>query len=230
MLNHVPEFEEKNVTEKTESEALFEQFCDDNGISWKRIDSEDSKTPDYEASFGNHCVIIEIKQLDPNKEELRVRERGRESGRASYWPAADRRVRNKIGSARKQLKAYSDGMLPTMLVLYDNVPFNALDSCDIITAMYGDEVARFAVPEYSVEPTVLVNIGVGGGRKLTPSTNTTISAVAWLHQRYGVLNLVIYHNIYAKNPIDPDWLRRDTVRHYCLTPEVPGTWHQLQTC
>ena len=59
----------------------------------------------------------------------------------------------------------------------------------------------------------------GPKRKMTPKANTTISAVAVLRTDWNdELVLLIYHNRYAKNPIDPDWLHHPRVSHMRLRP------------
>jgi hypothetical protein len=102
---------------KTKSEMLFEQFCLDNGIKCQRIKEQESKSPDYEAWFGEHRMIVEVKQLDESKTDRQIRNQGRKRGIASYWDDPGRRVRIKIDSARKQLKALSDGIHPTLFTL-----------------------------------------------------------------------------------------------------------------
>ncbi len=70
------------------------------------------------------------------------------------------------------------------------------------------------------------HIGFGSDRKFTPSHNTTFSAIALLYKFGGALRLSIFHNIYAKCPIDPSWLRRNTVSHFTLGPQVQGAFQE----
>jgi len=201
----------------TISEILFEQFCEENSIQYARIEQEQHKTPDYDVYLGEHLVIAEVKQTDPNEKDEELRERDRSRGIAAGWEKSGRRVRIKIDSAKKQLKLRAQGQDVAILVLYDNVPIGSFDADDIKTAMYGHETVRLDLlgsPEdMSVE---IENIGFGSERKFTPRHNTTFSAIALLHKFGGSLRLSVFHNIYAKHPIDPSWLRRDMVRHFTM--------------
>jgi hypothetical protein len=67
----------------------------------------------------------------------------------------------------------------------------------------------------------ITNGGFGSGRKFTKVDNTTISGIALLYI-VGTLRLTIFHNIYAKCPFEPSWLRRSTVTHRKLEPQLPG--------
>ena len=55
------------MTQKTESEMLFEQFCESAGLTLllvPRSPESEVKTPDYEVHLGDVCLIVEVKQLD----------------------------------------------------------------------------------------------------------------------------------------------------------------------
>jgi hypothetical protein len=64
---------------KTEPETLFEKFCNTHGILFKSIPYEkDGRTPDYEIIINNPKIIVEVKQIDPNEEEIKKRDELRE--------------------------------------------------------------------------------------------------------------------------------------------------------
>ena len=219
----------KNMNDLTISETLFEQFCEENSIPYARIEQEQHRTPDYDVYFGEHLVIAEVKQTDPNEKDEELRERGRSRGIAAGWEKSGRRVRIKIDSAKKQLKLRSQGQYPAILALYDNVPIWSIDADDIKTAMYGHETVRLDLLESPEDMSVEIeNIGFGSERKFTPSHNTTFSAIALLHKFGGSLRLSVFHNIYAKHPIDPSWLRRDMVRHFTIGPQFHGAFQEWQ--
>ena len=93
------------------------------------------------------------------------------------------KVRLKIQSGAKQLKARNKGRnLPTILVLYNNVPITdrGVDSYEIKTAMYGIEKITISVANEQMD---VIERGFGGKRKMTPNSNTSISAIATLHCR-----------------------------------------------
>jgi len=210
------------LSRKTVSEKLFERFCEENGIQYNQIKpptTSHTQSPDYEIQTDTGTVIVEVKQFDPNKEDRRVAKQLQERGYSDAFggePGA--RVRLKIQSGVKQLKARSRGRFPTILVLYNNVPFNdrGIDPYEIKTAMYGLEKYDVAVdsPRSSVS---VVDCGFGPKRKVTPSSNTSLSAVATLHgDPDSDLALVIYHNVHAARPLDWRCLLGPKIVHYTL--------------
>lgn len=210
------------MNDQTKSEILFEQFCRENQIKYQRVEEKEYRTSDYVVYLGEHRVIAEVKQCDSSKKDREQRRKLRIHGHTSYWEESGRRIRDKIRSARKQLKAESRGECPAILILYDNVSIGSIDPDDIKTAMYGHESVNIDVP---VDPrlgdeVLIVDQGFGSGRKFTESDNTTFSAIALLFRFGGDLRLSVFHNVFAKNPIDPTWLRRDTVKHFTLEPEI----------
>lgn len=214
------------MNDLTISEILFEKFCKDNSIPYSRIERERHRTPDYDVYFGDHHIIAEVKQTDQNEKDKALREQVRSRGTASGWEESGRRVRIKISSAKEQLKC---NKCPAILVLYDNVPIGSVDADDIKTAMYGHETIGLSVfenPEgLSVE---IEDVGFGSKRKFTQIHNTTFSAIALLFRFGDSLRLSIFHNIHAKHPIDPSWLRCDRVGHFTLGPQLPGAFQEWQ--
>jgi hypothetical protein len=215
------------MSDKTISELLFEQFCEENSIRYCRVKQQVHKTPDYDIYFGEHLVIAEVKQIDQNKDDEKRSEQGRRRGRIAFWEKSGRRVRIKIDSAKKQLKLRSQGKYPAILVLYDNVPTKSTDAVDIKTAMYGHESVRIALPGSAEDMSIEIeNVGFGSERKFTPNDNTTFSAIALLYKFGETLHLSVFHNVYAKCPIDPSWLRLSTVRHFTLGPQIQGAFQE----
>lgn len=88
------------MSDKTIAEILFEQFCKENSILCSRIERQEHRTPDYDVYFGEHLVVAEVKQIDPNEVDEKHREQGRQRGRVAYWEEPGRRVRLKIDSAK----------------------------------------------------------------------------------------------------------------------------------
>jgi hypothetical protein len=210
------------MSTKTKSELKFEQFCNENSISYTQIDQSDYRTADYEVHFGEHRVVIEVKQINPNACEKKYQEQLPKLRLIGLREKSAQRVRHKIEKAREQLKNRSRGKFPAILVLYDNSPFKSIDSTDIKNAMYGNETVNLYISDDHDETfTEIKNGGFGSGRKFTKVDNTTISGIAMLYV-FGNLRLEIYHNQYAKFPFEPSWLRRNTVTHFQLEPLLPG--------
>ena len=209
------------MSEKTVSEFLFEQFCNENSIPYSRIETQDYKTPDYDVYFGGQLVAIEIKQIDSNEDDIKHLKQLRLRGRVGIREIPGRRVRIKIDSAKKQLELRTQGKYPAVLVLYNNVPIGYIDSNDIKTAMYGSESGSILIPDDPEDTSIYIeSISLGSGRKFTPNHNTTISAIALLYKFGEIIRLSIFHNIHAKCPFDPSWLRRNTVTHFTLEPQT----------
>lgn len=205
--------------EETAGETLFEAFCTKHGIPFTIVPTADTVTPDYDIKLSGHIIVTELKQCDPNEADIDSWNAARRRAAASAWEEPGRRVREKIKRCTKQLKARSNGLVPTLLVIYDNGTFCGVDATDIKTAMYGDE-------KVIVAPTVSVSaVHPGGGRRFTPNCGTSISAVA-LMDRFGC-SISVFHNHFARQPIDPGWYRSDSFRHFALDPTdrtVPYEW------
>jgi hypothetical protein len=187
---------------KTVSESLFERFCDDNHIEYERIEASsipNKKEPDYEIQTATEIVIVEVKQFDPSEEEKKLYQQLQERGYTdAYGGEPGAKVRRKIQNGAKQLKARSGGKLPTLLVLYNNVPISdrGVDPYEIKTAMYGIEKIDLAVAP-DANRVSLIGRGFGPKRKVTPSSNTSLSAVGALYSSSnGELSLVVFHNIW----------------------------------
>jgi hypothetical protein len=105
---------------RTISEEQFEAFCKNRGIPLERIPESDSRTPDYEIDIESQRIIVEVKETSPNPEEIEsdrlLNERG--YGNVTGGTPGDR-VRKMIRSASGQLKARSNGVLLTLLVVFD---------------------------------------------------------------------------------------------------------------
>ncbi len=205
------------MTQKTESEILFEEYCDQLDIDCAPIPRADTKTPDYELILGAQLVIAELKQLDLNDEDSSSFEQARVRGWASAWPNPANRVRRKIQKAGRQLKARSKGLTPALVIIYDNGTSGGVDRTDIRTAMYGDE--KVDVSLSPGEAPDVTPLHAGGNRQLTENCNTTISAVGVLYRLTTELSISLFHNHFATNPIDPDWFRDTRLRHLALSSD-----------
>lgn len=173
-----------------------------NGISCLRIEETTTKTPDYKINVDGLDIVVEIKQVDPSKEEKALLREFEEKGHIVHGDTPGDRVRSKIKSAGPQLSKPSKGKCPSILVLYNNLPFvlgNPVEPYNIRVGMYGLETIVLSVPkDYSKSPSV-IDRKFGPKRKLTEEHNTSISAVAVLINRNDKdLWLNIYHNIYAE--------------------------------
>lgn len=210
------------MSEKTISESLFEQFCESNGISYERIATgsiDGVKAPDYVALVCGQKVVTEVKQIDPNKEELQHLQEltTKDWGSFEWYGDSASRVRKKISDAMPQIRAGREDKFPSLLVLYNNTSISQhlTDRFSILTAMYGREALVVALPR-DREP-FLINVKFGGQRKVSQNYNTSLSAVAVMHKSEdSIVRLDVYHNIYARIKFNPNLLRIQSVKHYSL--------------
>ena len=185
------------------SERLFEQFCEANRIPYLRVDTGVRRTPDYVITLGGVRVTCEVKQIDPNPEDLReLAEIRGGSATARYIP---NRLRGKLKDVSAQLKDAAQAGGPTLLVVYDNTPFKGYtDRADVVQAMFGRHSVRMSVPADASLPSQVSVPFFGGNRGLGPERNTAVSAIATLdggpRQASG---LRVYHNVYAAVHLDP---------------------------
>jgi SET domain-containing protein len=64
---------------KTKSQTLFKKFCNIHGILFKSIPyKKDERAPDYEIMINSQKIIVEVKQIDPNEEEIKKTDELRE--------------------------------------------------------------------------------------------------------------------------------------------------------
>lgn len=219
---------------KTVSERLFERFCDDNHIEYKRIEAysiPNKNEPDYEIQTLTELVVVEVKQFNPNEEEKKLYKQLWERGYTdAYGGEPGAKARLKIQAGAKQLKARSKGKLPALLVLYNNVPISdrGVDPYEIKTAMYGIEKIDLAL-DPDANRVSLTERGFGPKRKVTPSRNTSLSAVGALYSSpNGELSLIVFHNIHAVKPLDWRSLQGPRIRHFTLEEKEPRDFQEWQ--
>lgn len=164
----------------TGSEILFQKFCDQRSIHWRRIpESDNEKRPDYFVLVSGQLIVIEIKQFDLNDREKQIWKEINQGKVTSYFNPAKYRIREKIESGRKQLKRFSK--VPTLLLLFDNTGgLLGVESDDILQAMHGNETFKYLVPNQTDISPILTDHFLGGGKKLTKERSTYISGIARL--------------------------------------------------
>jgi peroxiredoxin family protein len=180
-----------------DSEKLFESFCNQKGIHFSRVLEEcNRRSADYLIQISNKEIVIEVKQLENNRDELNLlQSRTLENdGDMFTVSTASKRIRKAIESSSQQLKNTSKGTIPTLVIVCDTtIGLMGLDSEDFLQAMFGDEI--FNLSDYSQK--------FGGNRKMTQKSNASISAVGWLRkEKDHSAELFLIHNPFSKNPID----------------------------
>lgn len=153
-------------TSTTESEAIFQHYLENQKLQWARVESVDWKHPDYSVDCRGNICLFEIKEFDNPITKP--------TGGFSPCPA----IREKITQARKQFKRYRDHCCVLVLWNSKSVYRSALPDA-VASAAFGEFVLmdRLATANLCSEPQSYKFLG---SAELTPTHNTTISAIAIL--------------------------------------------------
>lgn len=150
----------------TESEGIFQRYLEKHKFQWTRVESADGKHPDYSIECMGKICLFEVKEFDdPLKKP---------TGGFSPCPA----IREKITQARKQFKRYRNHCCVLVLWNSKSVYRSALPDA-VASAAFGEFILmdRLAAANLRSEPQ---SFQFMGSAELTPSHNTTISAIAIL--------------------------------------------------
>ena len=190
----------------TVSEDLFEEFCRTNDVPCVRVPTAEHPTPDYEITLAGVAVVCEVKQIDMNPADRKELDKVQSGGSGVTSRFLPNRLSNVLLKA-EQLQAASTEGRPTLLVIYDNTPFKSYtDNKDTAQAMFGRNTVAVA---FDADDTPQVSAPYfGGNRRMTPTTNTSVSAVAVLDGGpvSRPLTLRVYHNRFARVRLEPDLL------------------------
>lgn len=196
-----------------------------------RVPNSNLRTPDYEIFVPHRKVIVEIKELCPNKKEHDAQRRVINHEFVVVSTTPGQRVRKKISDADQQIKIRSKGRFPGLLVLMD-AGFLAkhTSAYNIRVAMYGFEALELAVPSDPRRSPELKGSRFGGNRRMTPTSNTSISAIAIIGELGDQIDFRVYHNAHAAIPLKASAFSRYGVPQYVLVPSSPGVvpdWVQV---
>jgi hypothetical protein len=177
------------------------------------------------------CVLVEVKQIDPNPEDIKAERMRAESGEPEVLSSIPgKRLRLKIAEGAKQLRARCNPNQAGLVVVYNNVSLHPVLTSEhnVLAAMYGKLGILLHVPASG--PTTS-EPRLGGNRSLNPSHNTVVSGVAILSYETERLELRVYHNDFARVPIEPELLRHERIRQYRSYHPEPGClpgWSQIE--
>jgi hypothetical protein len=204
----------------TESEILFERFCGERGVVFKRLEEGPARTPDYEISLGSGWAAVEVKQLEPNTQDRRLLIELRQQGATSQWVNMER-PRQAIVDATRQLRAHGRGVMPGIVVLFDLAGglLGYLGADSIAQSLYG--ARRVHVADVAGQALEVLGVSFGGRRAATEQHNTTLSAVAVMRLfRNDEMSLTIFHNRFAAIPLDPSELQVQDVEQFAWKQET----------
>jgi hypothetical protein len=218
------------MSQKTDSERAFEEFCQEQGIEYTRIHPGETRQADYEISIKSLKVVAEVKEFVQGKDDKKKRKQEKDEGLAHDCNYAQK-VRNKIDKAMPQLKNVSKDIYPTILVLYNDEEksemCNSTFHFAITTAMHGKYQVILSISNNASDPPQLKNKKFGGGKKVTSNTNTTLSAIMFLADGYDHPRFArIYHNKYAKNPLPRDLISSSLIQNYELSDKEIGEFQE----
>ena len=210
---------------RTLSEYLFERFCDERKVTCSRIPEAASRMPDYLMFPGTTPVVVEVKEIERNREESesdRLLEKRGWGNPTGGTPGG--RIRAKIVSSSGQIKARTRGIYPSILVVFDErgeVP--NLEGYSVRVAMYGLEQINIAVPPAGQGSPYSLGMSYGPKRKMTPEHNTSISAIApMIMASRDQIMLWVFHNKFAKVPLPLGLLAPYGIRQFQLGEAAPG--------
>ena len=181
------------MTQKTESELLFETFCANNRLDWAPHGTGTTPTPDYRLDLAGATVYVEVKEIESEAGFIPGGRQTRTVGE---------HVRRKISEAKAQLQAASQAGFPTILLVY-----NSIDPCqafgtedqDFTFAMYGEWTVFFKNGE-------IEDSFNGRNSSLRPNANTSFSAVGHLRRTENGVKVKIFENAHARIPLPYDAL------------------------
>jgi hypothetical protein len=201
----------------TASECAFESYCKERGIVCRRVPAREMRTPDYEITIDSKEIKVEIKELDPTQEDLESERLLKERGYGTVLSRTPgERVRRSICAARGQLKQCSLDGSATLLVLYDRGRgFDYIDPNHIWAAMYGHLQLHLAVPPITKGSPYVLGSSAGPDRLMAGDRNTSFSAIgALFYPAPDQTGMIIYHNQFARVPLDPALFARHAIHQY----------------
>ena len=163
------------------------------------------RTPDFTICLHDVRVVCEVKQIDPNAEDLADLQVSSEEAPGRLVP---NRLRGKLKDVSGQLKEACLLGHPTMLVVYDSTPLKMyLAHLDVVEAMFGAHSVTVTIPKQGGAEPIVSEPFFGGNRGLTPRQNTSMSALAILDSGpLSEMKLRVYHNPYASVVLPPELL------------------------
>jgi hypothetical protein len=167
---------------KTRGEEVFEEYLNGLGLKFAYEPSIGERHPDYLVQTRAGEVLCEVKDFEPNEDELAEMQavvEGRHNTVGSRAiPFA--RIQLKIRAARNQLREFK-GKYPCLVVLFDASAQVHLIDFTVLGAMYGKTMISVPIVRDNdareAEASVVFE---RESRYLTRTSNTTVSAVAIL--------------------------------------------------
>lgn len=208
----------------TQSEALFEEACRANGIQYRRLpiaDSHGVQRPDYKVKVLGCGAIVEVKEISSNESDKQWRKDLAAGKIVSSTNEPGVRLRPKIRTAADQLQRASKRGIPTVAAIFDAVSsLFYTDPYNVKVAMYGLDAIVFEVPKDPAISPRMSRWKSGGKITMNATQTTSVSAIAIIRTIPSQLGLVpallVYHNHFARVPLDPVKLQPYVWAQYAL--------------
>jgi hypothetical protein len=144
-------------------------------------------------------------------------------GVGSFSTEPGAKMRSIIGAAAPQLRSMAGPRDPAVIVV--NEPSGLLrqhiDPYGILTGMRGLDEVPVYMPRSPAERPIFGAVRQGGKRKMTPTANTSISAIAVLFPNGPrATRLDIFHNRFARCPLRRCDLPGHWIRHFTMTTDA----------
>lgn len=200
----------------TVSELAFEAFLKDLAVPFDRVETADSRRPDYEVTFGGTRMFVEVKQIEVDSD----------FGPLLKSRTVGNHVRSKISEAKEQLQWAAGNGHSAILVIYnalDPMHLFGTEDHDFEAAMFGEHTVKMGFePAGTSEPTIIESY-CGRNKSLSRSKNSSFSALARLRPNAAGTILTIFENPFAKHalPYEKLPLCFDILRF--KRPTEPGT-------
>jgi len=205
----------------TFSETCASALLEKIGARVSRIPTEQQQTPDFRVSSGGVSILVEIKEIAMNSDELKWRAQV-ENERLVVCDGSRARLRfaDAIREANRQLKAQCQGR-PCIVILQD-----VRDSWmrafapqqDLLWAMFGEETFWVTVPSFGQPSRTVAHSFGRRERSTTADKNTTTSAVGLLLENgKSEYSLWLHHNPFAATPLPRGAFRSPLVREFVIS-------------
>ncbi len=159
---------------QTESEKVFEQYVEEQKLTWSRVPTSNLPTPDYKVQHGNMTCLFEVKEFN-NPSSI-------PSG--GFSPLGP--IRNKIRRAGRKFRGYQDDCCAVVLWNSKNI-FRSLLLDAVASAAFGDRIRR-GTPSPIDLGTDAPSYQFTGTPLLTPNRHSGTSAIVIL-TRYRLNHL-----------------------------------------
>ena len=175
---------------KTESETLFESFCELHQLCWEPVPVGKRKSPDYLLRLSGVAILVEVKQIDSDQDF------NTEGGVSSRTVGSH--VGQKIMDSRKQVQVAKKVGLPGVFLIYNQLdPLQAFgtEQHDFVAAMYGEMTV-------ALKHGAVADSFHGHNSSLRTNQNTSFSAVGHLRRATSGPTVRIFENVFAANALN----------------------------